>query len=239
MHLRGECFRHVEGRLTQRVMIDGQPYFIKQHHGVGYREIWKNLFQLRLPILGAKNEWQAIRHLAANQILTPAIYAYGESGCNPASKHSFILLQELAPTISLETLCATWPSTPPSFAFKFLLLKKVAQMARIMHQSGLNHRDFYLCHFLLDQKAPSNEAKLYLIDLHRAQIRKKIPLRWIIKDLAGLYFSSKDIGLTKRDWLRFMKEYHQQPLAQALSTHQLFWKQVQSRGEKLYRDHQT
>lgn len=52
-----------------------------------------------------------------------------------------------------------------------------------------------------------DELKISVIDLHRAQLRRKVPLRWRDKDLTGLYFSSMDIGLKTRDYLRFMKVY--------------------------------
>ncbi|TAK74760.1 MAG: lipopolysaccharide core heptose(I) kinase RfaP, partial [Gammaproteobacteria bacterium] len=196
MALRGESFRHQEGRLTQRVILDNKSYFIKQHTGVGWREIFKNLFQLRLPVISAKNEWQAIQRLQSLGLAVPAVVRYGQRGFNPAKRQSFILMEELAPVISLETLCQAWPHQPPSFAFKQALLQEVSRIARVMHQHGINHRDFYICHFLLDTASPTR--KLYLIDLHRAQCRHLTPQRWIIKDLVGLYFSSKDIGLTQR-----------------------------------------
>ncbi|MCR9028794.1 lipopolysaccharide core heptose(I) kinase RfaP, partial [Citrobacter amalonaticus] len=49
-------------------------------------------------------------------------------------------------------------------------------------------------------------------DLHRAQIRTKVPRRWRDKDLIGLYFSSLNIGLTQRDIWRFMRVYFGAPL---------------------------
>jgi hypothetical protein len=80
----------------------------------------------------------------------------------------------------------------------------------------------------------SLESKLYLIDLHRIQMRRKTPERWAVKDIAGLYYSSKDIGLTKRDLLRFMKLYRDKPLREILRTEASFWYKVESRGNKLY-----
>src|SRR5690606_4611652 len=56
-----------------------------------------------------------------------------------------------------------------------------------------------------------------LIDLHRAQVRPSVPRRWRDKDLAGLYFSALDIGLTRRDRLRFLKHYFQRPLRRILA----------------------
>jgi hypothetical protein len=103
--------------------------------------------------------------------------------------------------------------------------------------NGMNHRDFYICHFLLDTATIQTAPTLYLIDLHRAQIRQHTPQRWVIKDLAGLYFSSKDIGLTSRDLLRFIRDYQQQPLRLILNKERNFWQKVKQRGDKTYREH--
>ena len=63
MALQGEVFREQKGRITQRIKLGDKYYFIKQHHGIGWKEIFKDLFQGRLPVLGAKNEWRAIAAL--------------------------------------------------------------------------------------------------------------------------------------------------------------------------------
>jgi len=242
MALQGECFRHQEGRLTQRVMLGGKSYFIKQHRGVGLREILKNILHLRWPVVSAKNEWCAIDKLQALGVPTPVVVAFGRRGVNPIHLESFILMEELAPVVSLEDLCKTWLKTPPSFVLKCRLIKEVAHIARTLHSNGLNHRDFYICHFLLDtshgvEGVNEKSLKLYLIDLHRAQIRRLTPERWIIKDLAGLYFSSKDIGLTRRDLYRFMKAYKAKSLRDMWKLEKIFWQKVGARGEQLYRDH--
>ena len=65
-------------------------------------------------------------------------------------------------------------------------------------------------------------------------MRRKTPERWAVKDIAGLYYSSKEIGLTKRDLLRFMKLYRGKPLRQTLSEDMSFWAKVESRGNRLY-----
>jgi heptose I phosphotransferase len=67
-----------------------------------------------------------------------------------------------------------------------------------MHRAGVNHRDCYICHFLLhtDRPVTADDFKLSVIDLHRAQTRADLPLRWRDKDLAALY-SALDIGLTR------------------------------------------
>ena len=233
MQLHGEVYRELEGRRTQRVTLNEKNYFLKQHFGVGWKEIFKNLLQLRLPIVSAKNEWLAIQKLQKLNIAVPDLVGYGCRGHNPATLQSFLMTRELPPTISLEDYCKNWQTQPPTFQRKFALINEVAKIARTLHQNGMNHRDFYICHFLLDE-----QNTLYLIDLHRAQMRKRTPARWIIKDLSGLYFSSKDVGLTQRDLYRFMKAYRSLPLRVLLNQEKTFWQKVKNRGDKLYQKHE-
>jgi len=63
--LEGQVLRALEGRRTLRTEIAGGGYFVKIHRGAGWREIFKNLLSGRLPVLGAGNEWRALRRLAA------------------------------------------------------------------------------------------------------------------------------------------------------------------------------
>ncbi len=238
MALKGEVYRALEGRRTQRFMLGDHAYFIKQHEGVGWKEIFKNILQLRIPILSAKNEWKAIKRLQELNIEVAEVVGYGCRGINPASLQSFIITRELAKQSSLEELGKQWKQCSPVLSDKLKIIRAVARIARTLHLNGINHRDFYICHFLLDLSVPiSDGPKLYLIDLHRAGVRKKIPQRWIIKDLAGLYFSSKEIGLTQRDLLRFMKEYRNKPLRDVI-TENVFWRKVKKRGDQLYREHE-
>lgn len=238
MHLEGERFRHLDGRTTARIHLGGQAYFIKQHRGVGWGEIFKNLLQVRWPILGAREEMQALKRLATLGVPAPRVLGFGERGCNPAKRESFILMEAIDDASSLETLTSEWATAAPDFAFKQAVIAAVANIARQLHTHGMNHRDFYLCHFLLrHSEAEYRPLRLFLIDLHRAAIRSNTPDRWVKKDLAGLYFSSKHAGLTRRDYYRFMKHYRHANLRDLLKSETDFWEHVKSLGEKLYREH--
>lgn len=234
----GKIFRLVKGRRTLQFNLDGKSYFLKYHSGVGWREIVKNLLQLRFPILGASNEWQAIQRLEELGLDTMSVVAYGRRGLNPATQESFIVTRELENTISLEDYCADWQSNPPAFRVKKALIEKIAVMSRRLHLAGICHRDFYLCHFHLlkesEAEPQSEEPKLFLIDLHRALVRKHLGKRWIVKDIAGLYFSSMEIGLTARDRLRFVRIYGGGSLRDALEKDRQFWNDVIRRGQSLY-----
>ena len=105
-----------------------------------------------------------------------------------------------------------------------------------MHRAGVNHRDCYICHFLLhtDKPVTAEDFRLSVIDLHRAQTRVSITRRWRDKDLAALYFSALDIGLTQRDKLRFLRGYFQLPLRQVLRDEARLLAWLEAKAAKLY-----
>ncbi|QZI70236.1 lipopolysaccharide core heptose(I) kinase RfaP [Pseudomonas protegens] len=234
--LKGQVYRELEARRTLRTEVDGRGYFVKIHRGIGWGEIVKNLITAKLPVLGAGQEWRALERLHQVGVPTMTAVAYGERGSNPADQHSFIVTEELAPTVSLEDFSIDWVKQPPAPALKRALIAEVARMTGMMHRAGVNHRDCYICHFLLHTDRPITpaELKLSVIDLHRAQTRPRITLRWRNKDLAALYFSALDIGLTRRDKLRFLKGYFQQPLRQILAEEAALLSWLEGKAEKLY-----
>jgi heptose I phosphotransferase len=238
LSLQGEEFRNMDGRRTLRFEMLGKSYFAKIYSGIGWSRIIKSLLSLRKPpVLSASNEWKAIRKLEELGVSTMTLVGYGEQGRSPAHRQSFIITEDLVQTESLEDFCRDWRVHPPNTRLKRALIKKLAQISRQLHENGINHRDYYLCHFLLDisegrESLDPERLNLYLIDLHRVQFRRQLPVRWRLKDLAGLYFSSMEIGLTKRDLYRFISTYSDQPLRRALLDSKL-WRRVILRGEKL------
>lgn len=225
MQLEGKVFRDVPGRKTIRVELLGEHYFVKQHFGVGWREVLKNLTSLKKPVLGALTEVRAIEKMSALGIATTPLVAYGQRGGNPAKLQSFLMTEDLGDITSLEDLCADWKQNPPNASFKRKLIIAAAQVAKTIHENGVNHRDFYLCHLCLDNRDLTN-LNLYLIDLHRVLIHNEPSTNANMKDIAALYFSSMDVGLTARDYLRFKMHYQKQPNE--------FWRQVEGRAMKLY-----
>jgi lipopolysaccharide core heptose(I) kinase len=230
-----DIYRHKEGRKTLRFKYNGRSYFLKLHRGIGWAEIIKNLLQARLPVLAATNEYRAVTALQRIGVDTLSVAAYARHGHNPAAIQSLLVTDDLVGTVSLEDYCANWAREPPALIIRMRLVHKLADSARRMHGAGINHRDFYLCHFHLDPGSllePS--VRCYLIDLHRAQLRRSTPRRWRVKDLAGLYFSAMDCGLTRRDLLRFMRHYSPGGLAEALGDGAGLWREVERRAALLY-----
>lgn len=172
-------------------------FYIKRHVRSSWKEYVKPLLRLTWPILGARNEWQAILdfHLAGLPTMIPV--ALGENGPN-----SFLVTEGLENCIKLSEINRQQPSGDVGrHDPRSNLLRHVAAIARTMHRNGLNHQDFYLGHLMQSERDPN---LIFVIDLGRVQKHRKLSRRWIVKDLAQLQYSA---SATAREQLRFLKEY--------------------------------
>ena len=230
--LDGQVYRAMPDRTTLRFERAGRGYFLKYHKGVGWKEIFKNLLFFRAPILGADNELAAIELLQLRGVDTMIAAGFGRSGCSPASRQSFLITQEIAAAPSLEEVTAEWGVAPPPVGVKWQLIDTLAKQVKAMHEAGVNHRDLYLCHFLL-RDGDMGSMRLALIDLHRAQIRSRVPDRWRIKDLAALYSSAAHVRLTTGDFLRFASAYYGVAVRELCLNHRAELEAIRKAGDKL------
>ena len=229
-HLEGEDYRLVKARRTIRFELEGRGYFAKVHRCIGWKEIFKDLFQFKLPILGAGNEYAALELLKEKNVPTMSCAAFGRRGWDPARQQSFLVTDELANMVSLEDFVKT-PEFP---ALRRRIFDFLAGSLGKMHACGLNHRDCYICHYLLDPaEAVNGNIKLFVIDLHRAQIRKTVPFRYRVKDVAGILFSSFDLAPTKRELMRFRAIYSR--FNPEVKADRRFWSAVDNAARKLYK----
>ena len=233
-NVEGKVFREYENRITKQFEAQNKKYFIKFHGPVGWREIFKNLFQIKTPVIGAQREYEALNHLSKNHINCPQIKGFGKKGINPANSSSFIITEELYGTLSLEEFFLKNLHKNLSFNQKCNLIKASASIIRKMHSSGLNHRDLYLCHLHVKEDVDFNDIKIYLIDLHRAQIRSSVPLRWTIKDLGGFFHSAIQFNFTERDFYRFLMSYFDCSLGDLFERHQHIIGKILDRAFSMY-----
>lgn len=228
----GKVFREVKNRRTVQFQLEGKSYFIKSHGPVGWGEIWKNILQFKEPVIGSANEYQALKLLPLLGVHTMKPCVFAIRGTNPAAMESFLVTEDLVGMVSLEDFCRDWKNNPPPAKVKNQIIQALADTCGKMHGSGLNHRDCYICHFLLDPNVlAAGRCELHVIDLHRSQLRAKIPERFRIKDLAGIFFSSMDLGLSRKDALRFVAVYQKQ----AKIYDPPMWRKVVRTAVKLYR----
>lgn len=241
MQVGGQTYRAVATRQTLRVRLGARDYFIKRHRGVGWGEIFKNWVTLKRPVLSARNEVEAIRVLRDLNIPTTPYVGHGIRGCLPASLHSFVLTEDLGDIVTLEDVAFAWQKQRPRLRYKRALIRRVAEIAGTLHAHGIYHRDFYICHFCFKREEETLlPPQLYVLDLHRVEIHHPPSESTQVKDLAALYFSAMDAGLSRGDWITFFKHYY-------LAWPEINWKrkmrcalwlQVRERALKLYAKYQ-
>lgn len=241
MACEGNEYRKVKGRRTVEFGLGEKRYFIKIHRACGWGEVWKNWFSGKRPVTSAQMEWEAIARLRELGVPTLKVMGRGIRGKGPANLESFVITEALCDMVSLEQLTHDWGNLPSNqrVRLKHELLRQVAIIGRTIHRNGMNHRDFYLCHFLVKNRdwtqwKPGDPLTLHLIDLHRMQIRQSVPLRWLLKDLAGLLFSAMDCGLTENDLLRFAVIYWDRPTSFVLLEHRGVIRKVLRKALRLY-----
>lgn len=86
--LNSKNFRQLESRKTLCFTLNAKSYFFKIHYGTTLKEILKNLFSLRLPVLGE------VHHLTEAAIDTMHGKAFGQKGIALRRK-SFIITEAL------------------------------------------------------------------------------------------------------------------------------------------------
>jgi heptose I phosphotransferase len=167
-----------------------RAFYAKRHSPPPWKEYLKPLVRLRRPIVGARNEWEAIHHFQATGIPTMTPVAFGKDG-----GHSLLVTAAVEGCVKLSELLTRDERTGDVGATTDL----VADTARRMHAAGLHHQDFYLGHLLVPTDAPL--SKLYVIDLGRVRKARTLSRHWVVKDLAQLEYSAREVPTWDRERL--------------------------------------
>ena len=238
---KGTTHREIKHRLTYEAQLGDLNFYVKRHLGCGWSEVLKEWYRFRKPVVSARTEWEGAAILSSAGLRVPSVLGKGERGQYPHKVESFVVLGALEDHETLEHFRRGWLGAEGT---RWVLLKRgliaeVAKMCRTMHQCGINHRDLYINHFLINRDCirswePGDLLPLYLIDLHRVQKRKTVPRRWLKKDLSALVFSALDAEITSRDCACFLKTYLGREWKTQLHQDRAFWKSVLGRAIDLY-----
>lgn len=229
-----ETVRRADNRHTFLMESGDSAYFVKMHEGVGWRQILEDLLTLKRPVVDAGNECAACRRLAEVGIRAPRVAAFGVRGANPATRRSFVVCDALTGFVSLTEVAEHWRGQRPVPSLRWQLTQELARLVRALHDAGINHRDLYFDHVLANSAAlQDGRVELALIDLHRAGLRRRVPRRWLLRDLAALSFSAAYEGATRTDQFRFLRHYVGGSPAQALRLCPRFWRKVAQRAARL------
>lgn len=85
---------------------------------------------------------------------------------------------------------------------------RLGQFVSAFHQTGLCHRDLYLCHlFVTLDETGEKPPQFCVIDLARAFRPRFRRTRWMLKDLSQLDYSARQVGASRADRLRGLIAY--------------------------------
>ena len=130
-------------------------------------------------------------------INVPKTVAFGVQWRGVFEKRSFIITEKVPNAESLENKL-------PSLFFRdrIKFIENLAAFVSKFHKTGFRHRDLYLCHIFCD-----DAGRFTLIDLNRVFKPMILGEKFLVKDLAQLYYSSPGSVITRADRLRFYLAY--------------------------------
>ncbi|MBW2248954.1 MAG: phosphotransferase [Deltaproteobacteria bacterium] len=193
----------LKGSGDQNVVI-----YLKRFGYPGIKELVKRWIIRRSRYGAGSYDFLGAQRLAEKGVAVPRPIAYGQISNWLGEKRSFAIIEELPGSDSLERLLPNWNQKKKEYALlrdKKELIRQTAHLVRQLHQSGYNHRDLYLSHIFLSRDGKGCE-RLNLIDLQRVFQPLILKRRWQVKDLAQLYYSSRDY-FSYKDMMQFMHEY--------------------------------
>jgi len=169
----------VAGHEVRRITTPRGSVFIKRIKGRDVAEI--------------AHEWAMLCHLQEHRVPAPEPIALVEEPAAAALvTHGLPVVGTLedaivrnSGAISVETAARALPD-----------------LVRALHQAGVNHRDLYIGHVMVD-----SDGGLRLVDLGRAERRKRIPRHRLVKDLAALDFSTPERAVGDALRWRFLRTY--------------------------------
>ncbi|MCC7508874.1 MAG: hypothetical protein IT464_05835 [Planctomycetes bacterium] len=192
----------VKAKLAERQTLrmespTGKSYFIKRYKQPAPDPFWSGLFaeQFDSPV---QREWAVLRRLYKLGIDAPQPAACIEERDGARVLRAALVTVGLPAATNLQALLRTTEISP---ARRQRIAAQLGRILRTMHDGGVNHRDFYLVHILVGA-----DDRLFVTDLNRADIRKRVTHRWRVKDVAALLHSAPG-AVTATDKARFLCAY--------------------------------
>lgn len=208
---RGDDVRIIKSNKARTTLsapfANGQRVIVKRYNIRGWLEKIKYLF---IPSR-ARVEWRMMNALLARGVSAPEPLAYGERRRCGFLLDESLVVKEIPDCISFQDYIKRYCSgtlTKDKVLRKRALLEKLAKFIHYIHENNINHRDSHGDNILVTE-TDSDEPVFHLIDLHRARVCKKLPLRCRVDNLAKIIdIDTPQRMLSKTDCLRLVRYYN-------------------------------
>lgn len=202
--------------------------FYFKHHNMARLRLCELVFRFifgQRPSQG-RSEFKNICDFRKNGIPTVRPVAAGERYAGLFRGESFLVTEAFDPFVSLENIIENRPEFlqgTKGEQRKTILMEEIAHLARHMHRSGFNHRDFNATHVLVRYDDGRDAPGLALFDLQRVDRRKFLRFRWFIKTMAELNYTLPDSLFNTEHRLHLYRSYKGKDRLNLWDTLQLFW----------------
>lgn len=166
------------------------PCYLKRHWSRSLVARWRERGWSGMP--PGLAEAHAVGKCQAAGVDTMTVIAAGwRPGQTSSTDESFFLSAKVPgePADDLWRQRASEGDWRPGGPERAALLVSLATLARKLHAARLFHRDFYWCHFLVEESGPT-EFRPRLIDLQRIHSPRLIAQQPRLKDLAQFFYSA-------------------------------------------------
>jgi len=184
--------------------------FVKRYTRPDWRTQWDRLLRQSPRRSRAAWEYHQARRLAKARIAAPQPVAYVECMLGHLEVSSAVLMEAVPGQPLDRALAEAFAQRAPITvgAARHDLAKRLGRFVAAFHATGLCHRDLYLCHIFVDWDTQGRRPPAFaVIDLARTHRPRWRRLRWIIKDLAQLDASARQVGATRTDRYRTLLAY--------------------------------
>jgi len=170
-------------------------------------------------------EWRNLRVLENHGLPCPRPLAFFEKRSCGMLETACLVIEGLDGAQPLNEFSRSYACSAPQ---KYELTRQLARLSAAMHAAGVFSRDYHAGNIMI---RPDREQgfKLFLIDMHKARLRKKLGFSMIITDLAKLDTS---LSASRTTRLRFLREYHRQGTISALSLRE-FIRRINDRAARI------
>lgn len=146
-------------------------------------------------------EWRNLRELEKRGLPCPRPLAFFEKRFCGMLESACLVIEGLDNAQPLNEFNKHCTCLAPQ---KFEITRQLARLSAAMHTAGIFSRDYHAGNIMV-RPAGEQRFALFLIDMHKARIMKKIRLAMIITDLAKL---SGSFPASRSARLRFVREYY-------------------------------